>query len=248
MFLIKHLIITHFLIKKIINIMKKSIIDSSKIGKEFSLFYFYLFNNNYLLSSNKNKLAEHKDEVYYLINKLNTEFNLSFNTQKFNYINLNEFINLFNKKLFKLPIQIIFSFLRGYYLNNLILYSTNINSKLLKNKNHNTSLYFVLYDFHDIYLNFIYNFILNKISFNPKIKYLINTEIDKYSINELTDRMPYKLVFLHKIKYYHNIILHLLTYLFYDVNNIQIDNINYISIILNEDELYIYNIYNSFKY
>lgn len=245
MFLIKQYIITHLLINKLMKIMKKSKNCASNIGTEFSLFYFFIFNNNYssdipinydlnsgILPSN------YKDGVYYLINKLNLTYNLNISNQSINYINLNDFINLFNVKLFKLDYSIIFSFLRGYYLNNLILYGTNINKNSFNNIKKNLSLYFVLYDFHDLYLNYIYRFILNNTNFNPKLKFLLNTGIDKYSINELTDKIPYKLVFLHKTKYYHNIIYILLKYIFKDVYDIRE---------LNEDELYVYNIFTSIK-
>ncbi len=245
MFLIKQYIITHLLINKLMKIMKKSKNRASNIGTEFSLFYFFIFNNNYssdipinydlnsgILPSN------YKDGVYYLINKLNLTYNLNISNQSINYINLNDFINLFNVKLFKLDYSIIFSFLRGYYLNNLILYSTNINKNSFNNIKKNLSLYFVLYDFHDLYLTYIYRFILNNTNFNPKLKFLLNTGIDKYSINELTDKIPYKLVFLHKTKYYHNISYILLKYIFKDVYDISE---------LNEDELYVYNIFTSIK-
>lgn len=226
--------------------MKKSTTNSSKIGKEFSLFYFYIFNNTNLLSSKETDLILLKNSVYHLIVKLNTNFNLNYKNKSINNVDLHNFINLFNKKLFKLPINIIFSFLRGYYFNNLILYSTNI--KLNNNNNKNLLLYFVLYDFHDKYLNYIYYFIINNVKFNPKIKFLIHSGIDKYSINELTDNTPYKLVFLHKSKYYNNVIYQLLFYLFNDFKNIYLDKNNNLNEIFTDDEYHVYNIYNSFKY
>lgn len=215
--------------------MKSSPKDASNIGKEFSLFYFYLFNNNYLLQNPKDSNKCFKDGIYYLIHQINTNYNLNLSNKKLNYIDFNKFVKLFNKQLFKLPYKTLFSFFRGYYINHLYLYSTNINNNNSKIYNlHNNFLYFVIYDFHDDYLKFIYYFILNNIKYYPKIKFLINTTIDKYSINELTDKIPYKLVLLHKTKYYNNIIYDFLNYLFYDIyNNNE----------LNELEFNIYNIY-----
>lgn len=235
--------------------MKKSSINSSKIGKEFSLFYFYIFNNNSFLSANKMQSINIKSSTYSLINTLNIDFNLKYKNRTIYNLDLNNFINLFNKKLFKLPVNIIFSFLRGYYFNNLMLYSTNIQLNKNENENENRiiqnknlSLYFVLYDFHDKYLNYIYNFIINKVKFNPKIKFLIHNGIDKYSINELTDNTPYKMVFLHKSKYYNNIIYQLLFYLFNDSKYHYLYKNNNLNEIFNSYEHHVYNIYNSFKY
>ena len=98
----------------------------------------------------------------------------------------------------------------------------------------NSNLYFVLYDFNTEYLDYIYYNILQSVKYPAKIKYLKNTHSDKYSINDLTDTIPYKLVFLHKTKYYHNIIYKILSLLF-----TSIENDGY----LNDVELDLYTLY-----
>lgn len=226
---IKNSIITNVIIYKIIYYMKQSINNSSSIGKEVSQYYFNIYNfNNYTINSDNSN--ETKNMFYYFINQLNINTNLNISIKYISLINTNKFFNKLNKKIYKLNQIYISSYFRGYYFNNLYLYSTNLNLS-----NTTSDFYFVLYDFNIQYLDFIYTNILNSISFIPKIKYLLNTYIDKYSINELTDTIPYKLVFLHKKKYYKNIINILLNFLFYDIFD---ENQ------LNNDEKYVFQLYN----
>ena len=70
----------------------------------------------------------------------------------------------------------------------------------------------------DLYVNVD---VFIEIAKNSHIKY----EYDKYSINELTDDINFKLVFIHKKKYYNNSIYLLLHYLFDGFNdNYILDN------------------------
>jgi hypothetical protein len=234
MYSIKQSLITHLIINKLINYIKKNSYNATNIGMEISLYNFHKYNNNRNSIENSPPITD--NSFYYLINQINTNYNLNISLTKISIINEKNFFTKFNNKIYKLSKQLLYSFFRGYYFNNLYLYSTNIN---LSNINSiNESLYFVLYDFNSEYLKFIYHFIINLIPFNPKIKFLLNTNVDKYSINELTDNIPYKLVFLHKTKYYNNIIY---TLLFHFFNNIY----SYES--LNDEELFIYNIYKNFN-
>jgi len=235
MFLIKQSIITTIILHKIINYIKKSPENASNIGKEISLYYnnvyyYHSYNNSILpiaqlqggLSKNtKDTIKIYNSVFYHLINQLNTKFQFNISLKYILFINSIKFFNKFNHKLYKLNKSIIYSYFRGYYINNLYLYSTNINIKNIRSNinHHNNYLYFVLYDFKSTYLEYIYKDIISSIDFYPKIKFLLNTYIDKYSINDLTDNIPYKLVFLHKTKYYHNIISILLSFLFYGIND-----------------------------
>ena len=147
-------------------------------------------------------------------------------------INISYFFYKFNQNLYKLQKKYLYSYFRGYYINTLYLYSTNMDTKNITLCNSN--LYFVLYDFNTDYLDYIYYNILQSVKYPAKIKYLKNTHSDKYSINDLTDTIPYKLVFLHKTKYYHNIIYKILSLLF-----TSIENDGY----LNDVELDLYTLY-----
>lgn len=236
MFLIKQSIITTIILHKIINFVKKSPTNASNIGKEISIFYHnvYNYNNNNLSQpqSTNDSIKIYNYVFYHLINQLNNNYQMNISLKNILFINSIRFFNKLNNKLYKLNKKILYSYFRGYYINNLYLYSTNITRKHIQSNN--SQLYFVLYDFNPTYLEYIYKDILSSINFHPKIKFLLNTHIDKYSINDLTDNIPYKLVCLHKTKYYYNIISKLFSFFFYNINDYE----------LNEDELHVHQLYN----
>lgn len=232
MFLIKQSIITTIILHKIINFIKKSPTNASKIGKEISIFYHNVYNcsNDYYHNDSSRDLNKIYNYIFYhLINQLNKNYKMNISLKNILFINSIRFFKKFNLKLFKLKKNLLYSYFRGYYINHLLLYSTNITRKNIQL--YDTQLYFVLYDFNSIYLEYIYKDIISSIIFQPKIKFLLNTYNDKYSINDLTDNIPYKLVFLHKTKYYYNIITKFLSLLFYNDDN------------LNEEELEVCKFY-----
>lgn len=236
MYLIKQYIIINRLINKLINYIKISQANSSNIGKEISLYNYQIYNqtnSSINLNTNSNLQYTIKYKSFnYLINQLNLTYDLNIPVNNISIINISHFFYKFNQKLYKLQKKYLYSYFRGYYINTLYLYSTNMDTKNIIVCNSN--LYFVLYDFNTEYLDYIYNNILQSVKYPAKIKYLKNTHADKYSINDLTDTIPYKLVFLHKTKYYNNIIYKILSILF-----TSIDNDRY----LNDDELDLYSLY-----
>lgn len=229
MYLIKQYIIINRLINKLIYYIKISPANSSNIGKEISLYNYQIYKN--LPNSNLQYTIKYQS-FYYLINQLNLEYDLNISVNNISIINISHFFYKFNQKLYKLQKKYLYSYFRGYYINTLYLYSTNMDTKNITLCNSN--LYFVLYDFNTEYLDYIYYNILQSVKYPAKIKYLKNTHSDKYSINDLTDTIPYKLVFLHKTKYYHNIIHKILSLLF-----TSIENDGY----LNDVELDLYTLY-----
>ena len=229
MYLIKQYIIINRLINKLIYYIKISPANSSNIGKEISLYNYQIYKN--LPNSNLQYTIKYQS-FYYLINQLNLEYDLNISVNDISIINISHFFYKFNQKLYKLQKNNLYSYFRGYYINTLYLYSTNMDTKNITLCNSN--LYFVLYDFNTDYLDYIYYNILQSVKYPAKIKYLKNTHSDKYSINDLTDTIPYKLVFLHKTKYYHNIIYKILSLLF-----TSIENDGY----LNDVELDLYTLY-----
>ena len=229
MYLIKQYIIINRLINKLIYYIKISPANSSNIGKEISLYNYQIYKN--LPNSNLQYTIKYQS-FYYLINQLNLEYDLNISVNNISIINISHFFYKFNQKLYKLQKKYLYSYFRGYYINTLYLYSTNMDTKNITLCNSN--LYFVLYDFNTDYLDYIYYNILQSVKYPAKIKYLKNTHSYKYSINDLTDTIPYKLVFLHKTKYYHNIIYKILSLLF-----TSIENDGY----LNDVELDLYTLY-----
>lgn len=241
MYLIKQYLITNKAIKKIIKYILESNINAYQIGLEISLLYYFIYEEQ------KSEIDNNKNLQLIICNflfKNNDNLNNSQELKLLKFlsplINYNIFFNKFNKQLFKITKEKLTSYFRGYYINVLNLYGNNIMlNKLLNNtyKIINDEYYFVLYDFHNIYLNYIYSSILNKSIFPCKIKYLIATDYDKYSINEITDDINYRLVFIHKKKYYINSVKLLLNFLFSNINNI--DQLT------TDDEKIVFKIYNS---
>jgi hypothetical protein len=237
MYLIKQYIIINRTIKKIINYIKISNKNAYQIGFEFSTLYNFISNDkkNY---NNKINLSIHK----FLLNCKNNDSIVILSKYLSELINYEKFFIKFNNSLLKLqnskPYRLS-SFFRGYYFNYIPLYGTNIIISKEINNNYkiynDDYIYFVLYDFHNIYLDFIYQHILENSKFPCKIKYLLTSDYDKYSINEVTDDIEYKLVFIHKKKYYMNSIKLLLQFLFYGIYN----NFDLIF----EEEIHIYNYY-----
>lgn len=225
MYLIKQYLITNRAIKKIIKFILESNINAYQIGLEISLLYYFIYEEQ------KSEIDNNKNLQLIICNflfKNNDNLNNSQELKLLKFlsplINYNIFFNKFNKQLFKITKEKLTSYFRGYYINVLNLYGNNIMLNKLENniyKITNDEYYFVLYDFHNIYLNYIYSSILNTSIFPCKIKYLISTYYDKYSINEITDDINYRLVFIHKKKYYINSVKLLLEFLFYNITNIE---------------------------
>jgi hypothetical protein len=239
MYLIKQYLITNKAIRKIIKYILKSNYNAYQIGFEFSLLYYFIYEDQKNYNNNINISVKN-----FLFKALDEETKLEILKWLSPIINYNKFFKKFNDKLLNINMTRLSSFFRGYYINNLNLYGTNIIiNQILDTENYQIcndfSIYFVLYDFHNIYLDFIYHKIINMNHFPCKIKYLIASDYDKYSINEITDDINYRLVFIHKKKYYNNSIKLILNLLFYNVVNTYSLN--------NEEELKLYKIYNIFN-
>ena len=222
---IKSRVITNFSIYKIISKLKKSKLHAYKIGTELSYIAYLLYD---ILYNDEINLMFDNIQIYNILNQ-NNKFK-QFSIYKYFSKNILYF-HFFKKislKLENINLDIFYSFIRGYYINEYILYSSNLNYTFLKNN------YFVLYEFHPQFLSIIYNH-MNKQKYKNKIKFLLNYDNDKYSINDYITLCDFKLIFLHKHKYYNNSIKNILS-LFY----------NYIKytdeLYTKEDEL-LYNIY-----
>jgi len=221
-------------------------------GLEISLLYQYIHNYN-KETNNTNiidlELINLKLIIQRFINDKKYE-NLEILKYISGDINYILFLNTFNKKILKLEKKELSIYFRGYYINNIQLYSTDIilynkyNSEYLQTEtidNNNTidefnnfrysynyndymieniKYYFVLYDFHNIYLDYIYMTIINEYNYNLDIKYHNTSEYDKYSINDITDMIQYKLIFKHKNKNRHNSIKYILEFLFNNNKNL----------------------------
>lgn len=240
MYLIKQYLIINKAIKKIINYLIISNKTAYQIGLEFSTLFYFIYTDQKTYNNTLN-LSIHKFLLYSKSNNLDILI-IKYLSEQINY---NKFFLKFNKALFNLQKSKKYrlsSFFRGYYFNNMSLYSTNI---IISKDENNTYtiynddyIYFVLYDFNNYYLDFIYSYILKQSKFPCKIKYLIATNYDKYSINDITDNIDFRLVCIHKKKYYINSIKLLFKFLF---DGIYIDyDLNF------DDEKQIYKYYKLF--
>jgi hypothetical protein len=228
---IKNKIITFISIYKIINKIKKSKDSALKIGTELSHFGYYLYIN--ILNDDTDFSNELDNKNIYEIFKHNAEFEHYIIMKYLNKnIEYKEFFKILSNKLYNIKKEYISSFLRGYYLNILDLYSTNINYYYIDYN------YFVLYDYHPYLLLLIYKIIIKEHILSYKIKLLFNYIEDKYAINENTEDCNYKLIFTHKTKYYNNNIKNILELLFYNITD------KYELLSNNEKDLY--NIYLSY--
>lgn len=180
MFLSKD-IATYLAIKRTIKKINKNYELAFKIGKELSIIYYKIYIN---LRSDDLLNFE------YIYNIISSIFNYNdFVLSKIinQNIDYSRYFSKINIKLLQLDIKCISVFMRGYYLNDMTSYSTNITCK-------DSNIWFVLYDNQYHYLLFIYNYLNNNYT-SSYIKLLLNDKNDTYSINDESNELQYKLIF-----------------------------------------------------
>jgi len=223
MYLIKENIITNISIYRIIKYIKKSKINASEIGTNVSILYsvlYYNYNNNknFNLQKDYYNLLIHEHQINHLVISKFLSKNINFQL----------FFTMLNKKVLHLDDYHIWNYLRGYYLNNLDLYFTNLN--------YNKEDYiFILYDYHYEYLLFIYTKIYKEQQIKNKMKLLLNIEFDKHIFNDNSNDLNYKLIFKHKVRYFNNSVKNILDLLFL--------NIDTSDQLINDDEKQVFNKY-----
>lgn len=222
---IKHKFITNLSIYRIIKKIKKSNKSAYNIGYELSYISYIL----YILLDNNTDIIFDNIIIYNYLKNDNIFENLCIAKYFSKNILYYHFFKNFSIKLSKIKDNYLFTFIRGYYFNHNNLYSTNLNYSFLDYN------YFVLYDFHTYFLSIIYKRLINN-EYKNKIKFLLNYDADKYSIDDFINLCNYKLVFIHKQKYYNNSIKNLL-HLLYKNNN---------QLYSREDEI-LYNIYSAYN-
>lgn len=209
MFFIKQTVKTRLYLIRLIKYLNSSIDNSYKLGSYIAILNYKLSQINI---SHDNKITKISNLYYDILHDIINENKYHiFNKILSPYVNYEILFKLFNDKLLKQSKKNLFSFFRGYYFCYLNLYSTNLVSTTAQKYS-----YFVLYDFHPRYLEYIYNNILNLE--NAKYIHIYNkTEYDKYSINDITDDIDYKLVIKYKSKYYNKIFQNFFSIFFYNI-------------------------------
>ncbi len=168
---------------KTINYIKKNNSNAFKMGSEIAKLYYLIF------TSLRNDERLHFGTIYYHIVSneefLNTNLSTFFNE----FINFEIYFSRLNMKLLSLNTGNIWDYLRGYYINELDMFTYNIYCD--KDK-----YWLVLYDFHEHYLQYIFNSVESPYLRN-EVHLLLNNENDPYSISELSEELTYKIVFEH---------------------------------------------------
>jgi hypothetical protein len=185
----KQTLATYISIYRIIKFIKKSKKNSFIIGNEMSSIYFLIYSKFKHLTDIDSRL--YNLNIYHLLLEQSdyNKFKISNFLNK--NINFSKFFSILNTKILKLKDSYLWSYLRGYYINELDISNTNLNDDKKK-------FWFVLYDFHLHYLLFIYRFMNKDINNKGDIELLLNNHYDQYSINYVTDELNYKMLFIHE--------------------------------------------------
>ena len=213
---------TYFAIRKTIKTIKKNYELSFRIGRELSLLYYKIYLN---LKADENF---NLDYVYNIITSCHEYDDMILSNILHYNIDFPKYFSKVNIKLLQLNIENISAFMRGYYLNEMTLYSTNII------QDNSENLWFVLYDNQYHYLLFLYNYLNNNYT-SGYVKLLLNDGDDPYSINDDSNELGYKLIFQKK------------KYDFVDSIRLLLDFFYFNKIITyNSDDDYVFKIYNKY--
>lgn len=225
----KQTLATYISIYRIIKFIKKSKKNSFVIGNEMSSIYFLIYSKFKNMSNIESNL--HNLNIYHLLLKQSdyNKFKISNFLNK--NINFSKFFSILNTKILKLKDGYLWPYLRGYYINELDIFNTNLNDD-------KKVFWFILYDFHLHYLLFIYRYINKDFKNIRDVELLLNNHYDQYSINYMTDELNYKLVFIHEPNKLNDSIKNILK-MFYL-------NISSESQLFNKDDILIYRKYISY--
>jgi hypothetical protein len=206
----KQTLATYISIYRIIKFIKKSKKNSFIIGNEMSSIYFLIYSKFKHLTDIDSRL--YNLNIYHLLLEQSdyNKFKISNFLNK--NINFSKFFSILNTKILKLKDSYLWSYLRGYYINELDISNTNLNGDKKK-------FWFVLYDFHLHYLLFIYRFMNKDINNKGDIELLLNNHYDQYSINYVTDELNYKMLFIHEPEKFNDSIKNILKMFYLSTNS-----------------------------
>lgn len=174
-------IYTNIAVFRTMRYIKRSNENSFKIGRELCALFCILYSE-----FKKNSMFS-TDNTWDTFTSVNGFDHMILTRFISGSVDFPKYFSKCNYKILKMDPRRLSSFFRGYYINDINLFSTNINELNSTNK------YFVLYDTHYHYLLFIYNYLEAR-----GVHIQLNDTADKYSINEDSDSMCYKLIFEKK--------------------------------------------------
>ncbi len=177
---------TYIAVKKTTSYIKKNKDCAFQIGREFCTIYSIVYEE-----FKKNELFN-TDNIWSVFFRITGFENMILYKFINEHVDFPKYFSKCNLRLLTLSPHILSSYFRGYYINDMSLFSTNINTILSSD----SKRYLVLYDNHYHYLLFIYNYLsTNHTNIMNGIHMQLNDNSDLYSINEESDLMCYKLVF-----------------------------------------------------
>lgn len=196
-------------IRRTLSYLKKNREQAFQIGREFCTLYSIIYEE-----FKKNDLFN-TDSIWQTLNKITGFENMIIYKFVTEQTDFPKYFSKCNLKLLTLSPSILSAYFRGYYVNDMNLFSTNISYNSSSTEN---IQYIVLYDTHYHYLLFIYNYLsTNHTNVMNGINMQLNDKADTYSINEESDEMCYKLIFEKKKFDFIDPIRLLLNFLYKDI-------------------------------
>ncbi len=196
-------------VKKTISYLKNNKENAFQIGREFCTLYSIIYEE-----FKKNDLFN-TETIWTLLERITGFENMVIHKFINHKTDFPKYFSKCNLKLLTLNPVILSSYFRGYYINDMNLFSTNISSN---SESTDKIHYMVLYDNHYHYLLFIYNYLsTNHTNVMNGINMQLNDKADSYSINEESDEMCYKLIFEKKKLDFIDPIRLLLNFLYKDI-------------------------------
>jgi len=189
---LKTKVATFIAYKKVISHLKKSRENAFQTGREFCSIYCIIY------SEFKNNDLYDVRNIWNSLCRVNGFSNMAIYSLLNKDIDFPKFFSKFNLNLLRLNPVLLSCFFRGYYINDMNLFSTNIQTGTFTGNSSSTK-YVILYDNHYHYLLFIYNYLsTNHANMSNGINMQLNNCNDMYSINEESDSTCYKLIFEKK--------------------------------------------------
>jgi hypothetical protein len=203
----KQKIATYISTYRIINFIKKSKKNAFIVGNEMASIYCIVYNEFKNVPNIFNNL-----DIYSILLK-HLDYKKS-NIIKFlnKNIDFSKLFSILNTKILKLKDNFLWDYLRGYYINDLDIYTNNLNGN-------SKQFWFVIYDFHLHYLLFIYTVINKDLKNIRDVDFLLNNSYDNYSLNYITDELNYKIVFTHQPNKFNDSIKFILNKLYLNVTS-----------------------------
>jgi hypothetical protein len=178
-------IYTEIAVFKALSYIKKHRDNAYTIGKELCTLFFIVY------SEFKRDDTYNTIYIWNSLSSINGFDSMILSSILHSAIDYPRFFSKLNLKILQLKPNVLGAFMRGYYINDMNMFSTNISTAA-------DTKYVTLYDSHYHFLLFIYNYLSTNISNVAGVRLVLNDASDSHSFNEESDAMCYKLIFEKK--------------------------------------------------